>query len=175
MKLPALMSQMVARPEQVIKQATAIFHMRADVEASDELMQRIAGLLRHNPKEWLYLYNDHPLRARAEAGLKDYIADPSTAIILVHPHEKWCIVAQDDLVYPVIFKSSVMDTHLFKIVGGKGSRWLLTMLNDMINILETQNYTDGDTAHELSQLSQLSQLDIKNDPVARLTGAGFRL
>lgn len=165
-----IMDKLAALTPIEIKQMMATYHMREDVEVTDALMERIAGLLRHNPEEWLYVYKDHPLRAKAEVGIKDTIAElDEHAVILVHPHERWCLVAFDGIVYPALFKSSVMDTHLYKIIGGKGSRWLLTMLKDLTHILETQSYTDGDTS------APLAQLDLKNDPVARLTGAGFKI
>lgn len=166
----SLVAKIAALPVDIRKQAAVLQQMHSDIEAPDSLMERLAGLLRHQPTEWLYLYKDHPLRTRTEKGLKDTIPTlDEHAVILVHPHEKWCLVAQDDVIYPAVFKSSVMDTHLHKIISGIGTRWLLTMRKDIALILETQSYTDGETT------PQLTHFDINNDPVARLTGAGFRL
>lgn len=164
------MDKLAALKPTEIKQIRAQYRMRVDIEVPDVLMERIAGLLRHNPEEWLYIYKDHPLRAKTELGIKDTIAElDEHAVILLHPHERWCLVAFDGIVYPALFKSNVMDTHLYKTIGGKGARWLLTMLKDITHILDTQSYTDGDTS------APLTRLDMKNDPVARLTGAGFKI
>jgi hypothetical protein len=143
------------------------YRMRQDIEVPDQVMTRIAGLLHHNPEAWLYLHKRHPLRARAEAGIReviDYL--PEHSVILAHPHEKWCVVAFDDIVYPAIFKSDIRATYLHKIVAGKASRWLVGMRKDIAHILAHSEFIDGDTSPKLA--------NFKDDPVARLSGAGFK-
>jgi len=168
--LQVLKDHLPSVPVEMKKQVAALYTLQSDTQTSDELMSRIAGLLVHNPKEWLYLHKGHPLRAKAELGLKDTISTlDEHAAILVHPHERWCLVAQGEILYPAIFKSNVMDTHLFKVVGGVGARWVFTIREAIVKILETQSYTDGETDTSLANLNPM------NDQVAKLSGAGFKL
>ena len=143
--------------------------MLLDVQISDEQLGQIAGLLRYQPEEWLYLHVGHPLRKRAEAGIKTIIPYlPTDAVILVHASARWCLVAFDDVVYPAIFRSTPQDTALYKIVMGKAVHWLTGLRDDVAKILANSQFLDGDEAPELAFPATV------NDPVARLTGAGLK-
>jgi hypothetical protein len=169
-ELIRILTHLPALPSGVQKIARSLQQAQHDISADDEMVARVAGLLRHNPEEWQYLYQDHPVRRRAEEGIRDLIPYlPDDAIILVHLHEKWCLVAFDEYVYPAILKSTLQGSHLYRIIAGKSARWLPVLRDDVKAVVEQAKYVDGVTSSSLASISQGS------DAVSRLTGAGLRL
>lgn len=162
MNLTRLFGGLPAHVQALVSRQLDVF---ADVSASDDEVARIAGFLRHHPEQWMYLHEGHALRKKAEEGIKTLIPYlPEHAVILVHSHEKWCVVAFDDQIYPALFKSTVSATYLHKVIIGQPVRWLTGMRDDVAGILAEAKFVDGETVPQLADSGPLKQ-----------SGAGFKL
>lgn len=95
------------------------------VTASDDLLTQIAVDLAHRPKSWLrissgnWFYNEMLGDIRAS-----YPELPHSPLIYLSARNRWTLVAVNGICLPLIFINRGGVTSIYRLVLGKGVRWL---------------------------------------------------
>lgn len=112
---------------------------------SDENLSVIAGHLRHNPNNWVYIQSGTRYYLEILKQIKEVLSQTELnhPIILEHPEAHWVLVIVDDTLLPVILVRGFEFMGVYKTVTGKACRWLETMKDDALKIVANQYITPG--------------------------------